>query len=205
MLADVLMGEPEQFTFAGWSDATVYAYVVKPYDAQEILDAVDRAYGLAADPEPRETIVLDLDDPLEVVWVEMGSEDDGRPLRRVEARRYVEDVQYYAADACRADVEYLYQVLEAVIKADMSISVAGTLETASVSMPRPANRAAELASAPQDLPSSYKRPACQTIRSAASSAIQLCASGCWIDWFWPIGRPNTTRFISVKTIWPDCI
>ena len=33
------------------------------------------------------------------------------------ARRYVEDVQYYAADACRADVEYLYQVLEAVIEA----------------------------------------------------------------------------------------
>jgi 2-isopropylmalate synthase len=33
------------------------------------------------------------------------------------ARRYVEDVQYYAADACRADVEYLYRVLEAVIGA----------------------------------------------------------------------------------------
>jgi 2-isopropylmalate synthase len=33
------------------------------------------------------------------------------------ARRYVDDVQYYAADACRADVEYLYQVLEAVIEA----------------------------------------------------------------------------------------
>ncbi|MCK4832564.1 MAG: 2-isopropylmalate synthase, partial [Anaerolineales bacterium] len=27
------------------------------------------------------------------------------------ARRRVDDVQYYAADACRADVEYLYQVL----------------------------------------------------------------------------------------------
>jgi 2-isopropylmalate synthase len=33
------------------------------------------------------------------------------------ARRYVEDVQYYAADAARADVDYLYQVLEAVIAA----------------------------------------------------------------------------------------
>jgi len=33
------------------------------------------------------------------------------------ARRYVEDVQYYAADACRADVAYLYEVLEAVIQA----------------------------------------------------------------------------------------
>ena len=33
------------------------------------------------------------------------------------ARRHVDDVQYYAADACRADVEYLYAVLEAVIEA----------------------------------------------------------------------------------------
>jgi 2-isopropylmalate synthase len=33
------------------------------------------------------------------------------------ARRYVDDVQYYAADAARADVQYLYQVLEAVIEA----------------------------------------------------------------------------------------
>ncbi len=33
------------------------------------------------------------------------------------ARRYVADVQYHAADACRADVEYLYRVLEAVIEA----------------------------------------------------------------------------------------
>jgi 2-isopropylmalate synthase len=33
------------------------------------------------------------------------------------ARRYLDDVQYYAADACRADVEYLYRVLEAVISA----------------------------------------------------------------------------------------
>ncbi len=33
------------------------------------------------------------------------------------ACRYVDDVQYYAADAARADVEYLYRVLEAVIGA----------------------------------------------------------------------------------------
>jgi 2-isopropylmalate synthase len=33
------------------------------------------------------------------------------------ARRYVDDVQYYAADACRADVGYLYRVVEAVIDA----------------------------------------------------------------------------------------
>jgi len=33
------------------------------------------------------------------------------------ARHYVDDVQYYAADACRADVEYLYRVLQAVIQA----------------------------------------------------------------------------------------
>jgi len=31
-LARTLMGEPEQFTFAGWNGETVYAYVVKPYD-----------------------------------------------------------------------------------------------------------------------------------------------------------------------------
>jgi len=36
------------------------------------------------------------------------------------ARRYVDDVQYYAADACRADVEYLYRVLEAVIEAGVT-------------------------------------------------------------------------------------
>jgi len=33
------------------------------------------------------------------------------------ARRYVEDIQYYAADAARADVEYLCRVLAAVIAA----------------------------------------------------------------------------------------
>ncbi len=33
------------------------------------------------------------------------------------ARRFVDDVQYYAADACRADSDYLYRMLEAVINA----------------------------------------------------------------------------------------
>jgi 2-isopropylmalate synthase len=33
------------------------------------------------------------------------------------ARRFADVVQYYAADACRADTEYLYRVLEAVIEA----------------------------------------------------------------------------------------
>jgi 2-isopropylmalate synthase len=36
------------------------------------------------------------------------------------ARRYVDDVQYYAADAARADVAYLYRVLEAVVEAGAS-------------------------------------------------------------------------------------
>lgn len=31
-LSRTMMGEPEQFTFKGWNDETVYAYVVKPYD-----------------------------------------------------------------------------------------------------------------------------------------------------------------------------
>ncbi len=31
-LARTLMGEHEQFTFTGWNDETVHAYVVKPYD-----------------------------------------------------------------------------------------------------------------------------------------------------------------------------
>jgi 2-isopropylmalate synthase len=37
------------------------------------------------------------------------------------ARRYVESVQYYPADACRADIEYLYRVLEAVIEAGATV------------------------------------------------------------------------------------
>jgi 2-isopropylmalate synthase len=36
------------------------------------------------------------------------------------AHRLVDDVQYYAADACRADTDYLYRVLEAVIDAGAS-------------------------------------------------------------------------------------
>jgi 2-isopropylmalate synthase len=44
------------------------------------------------------------------------------------ARRYVDDVQYYAADACRADVHYLYRVLEAVIRAGATtINIADTV------------------------------------------------------------------------------
>ena len=31
-LAATRMGEPEQFSFKGWNDETVFAYVVKPYD-----------------------------------------------------------------------------------------------------------------------------------------------------------------------------
>ncbi len=31
-LKKTLMGEPEQFSFKGWNDETVFAYVVKPYD-----------------------------------------------------------------------------------------------------------------------------------------------------------------------------
>ena len=33
---------------------------------------------------------------------------------------------------------------------------------------------------------------------AASSSIQLAASGCWIAWFCPIGRSNTTRSLGVS-------
>ncbi len=36
-LARTLMGEPEQFTFTGWNDETVYAYVVKPYDFEPMV------------------------------------------------------------------------------------------------------------------------------------------------------------------------
>jgi len=31
-LANIKMGEPEQFTFKGWNDETVYCYIVKPVD-----------------------------------------------------------------------------------------------------------------------------------------------------------------------------
>jgi len=34
-LAQVQMGEPEQFTFAGWNGETVYGYGVKPAGFQQ--------------------------------------------------------------------------------------------------------------------------------------------------------------------------
>lgn len=34
-LADVRMGEPEQFSFKGWNDETVYGYIVKPWNYRE--------------------------------------------------------------------------------------------------------------------------------------------------------------------------
>jgi 2-isopropylmalate synthase len=44
------------------------------------------------------------------------------------ARRYLDDVQYYAADAIRAEPEFLYQVLEAVIEAGAStVNIADTV------------------------------------------------------------------------------
>ena len=52
---------------------------------------------------------------------------------------------------------------------------------------------AAFAAAPHERPLSYCQAACCTIRLAASNSIQHRASGCWIAWFWPIGRPNTTR------------
>jgi len=45
-LADVMMGEPEQFSFKGWNDETVYAYVVKPYDWTEEKAAAGRKWPL---------------------------------------------------------------------------------------------------------------------------------------------------------------
>jgi dipeptidyl aminopeptidase/acylaminoacyl peptidase len=43
-LADVLLGEPEQYTFRGWNDETVYAYMVKPYDFSEEEAAAGRTW-----------------------------------------------------------------------------------------------------------------------------------------------------------------
>jgi 2-isopropylmalate synthase len=44
------------------------------------------------------------------------------------ARRYVQDVQFYAGDAARADVEYLYRMLEEVIEAGATtVNVADTI------------------------------------------------------------------------------
>ncbi len=49
------------------------------------------------------------------------------------ARRYVEDVQYYAEDAGRADPEYLYRVVEAVI--DAGATTVNIPDTTGYSMP----------------------------------------------------------------------
>lgn len=46
-LARCLMGEPEQFTFTGWNDETVYAYVVKPYDWSAEEAAAGRKWPVA--------------------------------------------------------------------------------------------------------------------------------------------------------------
>ncbi len=46
-LAATLMGEPEQFTFTGWNDETVYAYVVKPHDWTEEKAAAGQKWPVA--------------------------------------------------------------------------------------------------------------------------------------------------------------
>ncbi|MDD5720139.1 MAG: S9 family peptidase [Candidatus Krumholzibacteria bacterium] len=46
-LAACRMGEPEQFTFQGWDDHTVYAYVVKPYDWSEEAVRAGRTWPVA--------------------------------------------------------------------------------------------------------------------------------------------------------------
>lgn len=46
-LAAALMGEPEQFSFAGWNDETVHAYLVKPYDWSEAEAAAGRKWPIA--------------------------------------------------------------------------------------------------------------------------------------------------------------
>ena len=52
---------------------------------------------------------------------------------------------------------------------------------------------AALASAPQGLPSSYSQAAFQHHQLGRLQRIQHSASGCWMAWFLPIGRSNTTR------------
>lgn len=42
-----LMGEPEQFTFKGWNDETVFAYLVKPHDWTPAKAAAGRKWPLA--------------------------------------------------------------------------------------------------------------------------------------------------------------
>jgi 2-isopropylmalate synthase len=50
------------------------------------------------------------------------------------ARRFVEDVQYYTEDAGRADPEYLYRVLEAVIAAGATVVNIPNIDRATVSV-----------------------------------------------------------------------
>ena len=52
---------------------------------------------------------------------------------------------------------------------------------------------AAFASAPQSFFWSYFQAARIAISQAASSSIHDCASGCWMAWFWPIGRSKTMR------------
>ncbi|NTV03525.1 S9 family peptidase, partial [bacterium] len=46
-LAACRMGEPEQFTFKGWNDETVHAYLVKPYDWTAEAAAAGRTWPVA--------------------------------------------------------------------------------------------------------------------------------------------------------------
>ena len=46
-LAATLMGETEQFTFRGWNDEVVYAYVVRPYDWSEAKAAAGQTWPVA--------------------------------------------------------------------------------------------------------------------------------------------------------------
>jgi dipeptidyl aminopeptidase/acylaminoacyl peptidase len=46
-LAATLMGEPEQFTFAGWNGETVHAYLVKPHDWSEEAARQGRTWPVA--------------------------------------------------------------------------------------------------------------------------------------------------------------
>jgi dipeptidyl aminopeptidase/acylaminoacyl peptidase len=47
LLAKAQMGEPEQFTFQGWNNETVHAYVVKPFDYTPEAAAAGRKWPLA--------------------------------------------------------------------------------------------------------------------------------------------------------------
>ena len=62
---------------------------------------------------------------------------------------------------------------------------------------------AAFACGPHGRPASYSHAAFITISRAASSSIQLSASGCWIAWFCPIGRPKTTRSFAYAAARPS--